>query len=123
VFAFEVLIGHQSVVDRNSTEPSEDPELVHRLTTTLTMRHVCGEQWCAGDVQPPVLACDPDAGLVEMCHRRGPQSLLDPFGEFVEVGSDRGRAPATRSVDTRSPIKSASSCAVRATGMCWWVGR
>ncbi len=65
------------------------------------------------------LSFDSDAGLVEVCHRRCPQRVFDPLGELLEVGGDRVRAPAAQPVDTGSPSRSASSCAVRATGMMW----
>jgi hypothetical protein len=90
VVAPEVLIRHQSVMDGDTAEPGEDPELVHRLTATLGVGQIRGQAWGAGDVQAPILSFDPDAGLVEVCHRRCPQRLLDPLGELLEVGGDWG---------------------------------
>src|SRR4051794_17407198 len=43
VVAPEVLVGHQAVMDCDTTEPSEDTEVVHRLTTTLTVRQIRGQ--------------------------------------------------------------------------------
>jgi hypothetical protein len=47
----------------------------------------------------------------------------DPLGELIEVRGDRGEDTGDPAGRHRQPIRSASSCAVRATGMCWKVSR
>jgi len=114
-------VGRPAVVDGHPTEAGQHLGGVHRLVATLGMHGEQAQPGGGGRVDPVQPARHPGAGLVKVRHRRGRQSRTHDLDEPGQPGRTLGQHRGQRPVATGAPSTSASSCAARSMGRCWWM--